>query len=298
MAHALWLLVLLKLVTPSLTWFPVPGGDVARQTAGEPIALLATSQPAAAMEPRPIVPADRVISPSTADLSPRDEDERDALVPPDEPAAAARAVVHWPWRTVLAATWLTGAALWWSAVGLAMVRFRGLVGSARPAPPEESARLAALSGRLGLRRVPTAWIVPARVPPMLWVPFFGPPRLLLPAELWGRLDAIQQQAILAHELAHLARRDHWVRRLEAAVLGLYWWDPVAWWCAPGGRAGGGRVLRRLGGGAASKGGGCLRRRSGGDGCVTVGDPAADADGSQRRGKARTDQEETRNDPVR
>ena len=100
---------------------------------------------------------------------------------------------------------------------------------ARPAPPELSRRLADLAGRLGLQRAPMAWIVPARIPPMLWVPLFGRPRLALPEELWGRLDPIQQEAILAHELAHLKRRDHWVRRLEAAVLGLYWWDPMAWW---------------------------------------------------------------------
>ena len=39
----------------------------------------------------------------------------------------------------------------------------------------------------------------------------------------------EQDAVLAHELAHLKRRDHWVRRLEAIVLGLYWWYPGAWW---------------------------------------------------------------------
>ncbi len=64
---------------------------------------------------------------------------------------------------------------------------------------------------------------------MLWVPPTGPPRLVLPEGLWDRLDEVQRDAVLVHELAHLKRRDHWVRRLEAAVLGLYWWDPVAWW---------------------------------------------------------------------
>ena len=57
----------------------------------------------------------------------------------------------------------------------------------------------------------------------------GRPRLLLPAELWARLDSTQQDAVLTHELAHLKRRDHWVRRIETIVLGLYWWFPVAWW---------------------------------------------------------------------
>ena len=53
--------------------------------------------------------------------------------------------------------------------------------------------------------------------------------LILPEELWCRLDAVQQDAVLAHELAHLKRRDHWVRRLEAVVLGLYWWYPAPGW---------------------------------------------------------------------
>jgi multidrug efflux system membrane fusion protein len=57
----------------------------------------------------------------------------------------------------------------------------------------------------------------------------GRPRLLLPQELWDRLDDTQQDAILAHELAHLKRRDHWVRRFETVVMGLYWWFPIAWW---------------------------------------------------------------------
>src|SRR5262249_44382975 len=31
------------------------------------------------------------------------------------------------------------------------------------------------------------------------------------------------------ELAHLRRRDHWVRHLEFVVTVLYWWQPVLWW---------------------------------------------------------------------
>jgi hypothetical protein len=63
---------------------------------------------------------------------------------------------------------------------------------------------------------------------MLWA-VAGAPRLLLPALLWARLSTAQQQTLLVHELAHLRRGDHWVRRLEMVVLGLYWWHPVVWW---------------------------------------------------------------------
>ena len=34
--------------------------------------------------------------------------------------------------------------------------------------------------------------------------------------------------MLAHELAHLRRRDHWVRRLEMVAAVLHWWNPLFW----------------------------------------------------------------------
>jgi hypothetical protein len=71
-------------------------------------------------------------------------------------------------------------------------------------------------------------LVSGRISPLLWV-FGGRARLLLPAGLWDRLDAEQQQTLLIHELAHLRRGDQWVRRLEILVAGLYWWHPVVWW---------------------------------------------------------------------
>jgi RND family efflux transporter MFP subunit len=104
-----------------------------------------------------------------------------------------------------------------------------MIRSARPAPAELRERIGRVAERLGLRNIPVACLLPVRISPLIWVPLAGPPHQALPEELWGLLDATQQDAILAHELAHLKRRDHWVRRLEALACGLYWWDPVAWW---------------------------------------------------------------------
>jgi hypothetical protein len=59
------------------------------------------------------------------------------------------------------------------------------------------------------------------------------PRVLVPAALWRRLRPAQRDALLLHELAHLRRGDHWVRRLELLALGLSWWLPVAWWACRG-----------------------------------------------------------------
>jgi hypothetical protein len=98
----------------------------------------------------------------------------------------------------------------------------------KPAPFELQAEAQLLAQRIGLARCPELWIVPGRISPLLWA-LGGRVRLVLPAELLGRLQPEQQATLLAHELAHAARRDHWVRWLELLATGLYWWHPIAWW---------------------------------------------------------------------
>jgi len=45
----------------------------------------------------------------------------------------------------------------------------------------------------------------------------------------SQLSFDERSTLIAHELAHVARRDHWARWLEMAALAVYWWHPVAWW---------------------------------------------------------------------
>ena len=46
--------------------------------------------------------------------------------------------------------------------------------------------------------------------------------------LLRQLDDQSSALILAHELAHLRRRDHWVRAVELIVSTVYWWNPLVW----------------------------------------------------------------------
>ena len=50
------------------------------------------------------------------------------------------------------------------------------------------------------------------------------PHIYLPSNL----DEVQRQNVLAHEQAHLARRDHWWKPLGFALLAVYWFNPVLW----------------------------------------------------------------------
>ena len=50
------------------------------------------------------------------------------------------------------------------------------------------------------------------------------PRIYLPSGM----EARQKVLILAHERAHLARRDHWWKPLGFLILSLYWFNPLSW----------------------------------------------------------------------
>ncbi len=141
-------------------------------------------------------------------------------------------LVAWKWEHLVLALVLTGAIAWWTLATVRIVRFQRLLRDVRPMSGEWQARTDELAERLGLGRCPTVCLVPGRVPPMLWA-IGGRPRLLLPTELWSVMSPDERTSLLLHELAHLKRRDHWVRWLELIVAGLYWWHPAAWWIRRG-----------------------------------------------------------------
>jgi len=67
----------------------------------------------------------------------------------------------------------------------------------------------------------------AAVTPMVSV--LGRVTIVLPAGLVGAGGFERVESVLAHELAHVRRRDHWVCWLEVATSIVYWWHPVFWW---------------------------------------------------------------------
>jgi bla regulator protein blaR1 len=217
LAHALWLLVLLKLVTPPLLPLPVSWSPAADRPKAA-LETTAVTNESAEQEEGAALP------PETPDTT------ADVAAPAEEPASleapAVPAAV--PWVDFLLLAWAAGTLLWFAWAGLHVRRFRRLLRHARRGSEGLQAEADALARRLGLKQSPSVWLVPGAVSPMVWA-VGQTPCVLFPSGLLDRLEDRERASLLAHELAHVRRWDHWVRLLEFVVSGLYWWHPVVWW---------------------------------------------------------------------
>jgi beta-lactamase regulating signal transducer with metallopeptidase domain len=239
--HCLWLLVLLKLVTPPLfrvpISLPVPGQISASENTSSTAALPPRSENR--FDPEPAAQADRPVGePALSGPVPAVPDDNglelapagDGLpsyLPGNATQANSASAFAW-WPEAVGLLWLGGSLALLTWMVLHIGRFQRLLRSAQPAPAELQHLVMDLGRRLGLARCPRLWLVPGAVSPMLW-PVGRDPRLLFPARLLDCLDREQLRSLLLHELAHYRRRDHWVRFVELAALCLYWWHPVVWW---------------------------------------------------------------------
>jgi uncharacterized protein (TIGR03435 family) len=55
------------------------------------------------------------------------------------------------------------------------------------------------------------------------------PVLLLPEGILERLSPAQFEAILAHELCHVRRRDNFAAAVHMSVEAIFWFHPLVWW---------------------------------------------------------------------
>jgi beta-lactamase regulating signal transducer with metallopeptidase domain len=242
--HLLWLVVLVRLMTPPMVSWPwaVQWGDLNWPLISASVAAVtpefcadnSVSQPTAPFaETARLADLDR--SQTTFRTAPaaaeRVVDESGAA-DPDAPVLDGRTVesAATPDRAarltvMLVIGWLIVTVLLGAGQSWRIIRFRGRLRTAVPAPEdlvEEAVRI----GRYLGARAPELLVVPDLGTPLLWC--LGRPRLLLPATLVKELDLDRWRGILTHELAHIRRGDHWVSRLELAGSLIWWWNPVYW----------------------------------------------------------------------
>ena len=131
--------------------------------------------------------------------------------------------------------WMPSLVLAWSA-GVVLMSLRLLLGlawvarlrrQAVAAPAIWQQRLDALALRMALRS-PVPLRLHAALASPVTVGFFRP-LVLLPTSLLSGMPVPLLEALLAHELAHVRRRDYLVNLLQSVAEALLFFHPVVWW---------------------------------------------------------------------
>lgn len=213
LAHLLWLLVLVKLVTPPVMTVPlvaIPGSPPAGvESLDDESRVGLTASAVGALDPV------KLGAVSGAEGSFFTDATWSSAV---EPAKKGLVLI-----------WLLGSlsVLAWSL--LRIYRFNRLLGTvSRVAPAELQRTASTIARRLQLKSTPTIHTTTAHLSPLVWW-LGGKVRIVIPAALPHPMDAPQIQWIVAHELAHVRRKDHLVRWLEWLVCVCFWWNPAVWW---------------------------------------------------------------------
>ena len=246
--HALWLVVLLKLMVPPLLSWPWTMGDIGHPVlhwlSQDRLLTIETVSPdEAAVSARfdaPIPPGEMKVvfvpvgvpdemPPADFELNPIhssvDQSVHQDIAGHPEQVQEIQGAEPISITNVLMKLWLAG------AVGMSVcqiwrvVRFRRQLKKAVLPPDRLVGEVAELAALLRIR-MPKVAVLPAIASPLVWS--LGAARLIWPAELSNRLSEPSRRAVLLHELAHIRRRDHWVGWLQLAGACIHWWNPLFW----------------------------------------------------------------------
>lgn len=230
LAHVLWVVFFLKLVTPPLLWLQIeiPAGWLPPAVT----AIIDARSQAPAMDLAEQARGTGISPQSISDLA----------ASADVGAASAAELPNIRFWDGVALVWMAGFLLVFAGGLIRYLRFRRLlvrVGQRDPCATlfvsqllrdQRSAdrqRRRSLPFSISRSCCPDVLRLPVRVSPML----FGFGRctvIVCPDRLWRSLSDDERQVILAHEAAHYFRGDHWVRWLEWIVTALYWWFPAVY----------------------------------------------------------------------
>ena len=212
LAHALWILVLIKCVTPPLFITPFSVLHREPQVPAVVDVLVASYVPhfVPAAHQRPI----EVVS----------EPEVDAV-----PATAAGpfSQVSFDWQAWAIPAWIAGMLAF---LLIAMKRwyacYREVRGSSVPADSELEGLVKQLRGRLGVRRRFRLCVSRSAIGPFVFG--FWRPTIVIPQQLIeGNLKDVEP--IVAHEIVHVRRGDTLFGILQFVTQMIWWFHPLVWW---------------------------------------------------------------------
>jgi beta-lactamase regulating signal transducer with metallopeptidase domain len=177
-------------------------------------------QPKLPLQTNEVAPTPEVVTKETAPTP---------VITPQQPSESflnkTRLTLYLPW---LVLTWFTGALIFSAKLllsFLALQRFRSK--GVRLAEPTLQLKLLEFSQRLNVRQHIT--LLESKLVPVPVVLGWLRPVILIPTSAITGLAPKQLEMLLAHELAHIMRRDYLVNVLQSVVEALLFYHPVVWW---------------------------------------------------------------------
>ncbi|MCA9065957.1 MAG: M56 family metallopeptidase, partial [Planctomycetaceae bacterium] len=134
-----------------------------------------------------------------------------------------------PWSSVLPivilSIWVVGTVGFLVHQLRRWTRFACVVYRGTLAPAHLTDQIADIASLLHMK-APVCLVVKGIASPLLWCA--GAARLIWPDAMSRPTDVANSRGMIAHEVAHLRRRDHWISWLELTASILWWWNPLFW----------------------------------------------------------------------
>ena len=222
--HALWAVVLLKFLTPPLVCWPWPVHQISQPA----WSILAPST-----GPRLSAAGERLaIASDVTPIRTGVDGDLPRLSTP-VPIEAARLARWFANREaleqaapgLLTAAWGIGILVCAARQVRRIGRHAALVQRAKDAPEQLTREIEAVAIEVGLQP-PRALVARGIGSPFMW--FLGRLRLVWPDSMSGADVVVRSRGVIAHELAHVRRGDHYLSWLELLAGLLWWWNPLFW----------------------------------------------------------------------
>ncbi|MEZ6141462.1 MAG: M56 family metallopeptidase [Zavarzinella sp.] len=229
--HLFWLIVMLKLIAPPLVAFNIFQVETPLPEPPETVEIAATatvnteqfSEPAiiwledeAAIFEGQMVVEDLV----TENVAVEHTEPLPASSPPIVESRLQKDLLLW-----VGAIWVIGSIVVVWKLGRGVRQFARIAAKGTPPGDDLIREVAVVANRMKIR-MPLVKELTCITSPLVWCCWR--PTLLWPAGLEKTLPRDGLHAVIVHELAHLKRRDHWVRVLEMIATVVHWWNPLFW----------------------------------------------------------------------
>lgn len=207
-AYILWVLVFIKLISPSFV----------------PLFTYTDFLSNVSVSPSVVDGSNAVIpSASFATAIP-------SVMTANEVATGWNSLAFWTWLGEgFCVIWILGSIFFFVRSIIQVYRFNRMLRQETKEPvPELNLLAERLRKQLGIKRRVRIRVTLARLSPLVWWAG-GRVQIIVPQTLIENMGMEELRWVLCHELAHVRRRDYWVRWLEWGSFICFWWNPLVWW---------------------------------------------------------------------